>query len=101
MKKRVYSRETKLAALNDLAAGKSAAEVSREYEVKISVLYRWRYEYKKNPEYAFSGKGNISTAEAKLAQYERLVGQLYAENRLLKKALEKLGQLKAEERLRS
>ena len=100
MKKRMYSKETKVAALNDLNAGKPVAEICREYEVNANVLYRWKYEYKKDPEHAFSGKGNISTAEAKLAQYERLVGQLYAENRLLKKALEKLGQLKAEQRLR-
>jgi hypothetical protein len=49
----------------------------------------------------FSGKGNVWTAEARIAQYERLVGELYAENRLLKKALEKLGQLREEKHLRS
>ena len=101
MKKRMYSRETKIAALNELQAGKSVAEVCREYEINANVLYRWKCEYKKDPERAFSGKGNISTAEARIARYERLVGELYAENRLLKKALEKLGQLKAERRLRS
>lgn len=101
MKKRVYSRETKLAALNELQAGKSVAQVSREYEVNANVLYRWKCDYKKDPERAFSGKGNVWTAEARIAQYERLVGELYAENRLLKKALEKLGRLRAEQRLRS
>ena len=99
MKKRQYSKETKIAALNDLNAGKSVAEICREYEVNANVLYRWKHEYKKDPERAFSGKGNISTAEAKIAQYERLVGQLYAENRLLKKALERLEQFRAEQRL--
>lgn len=101
MKKKAYSRETKISALNDLMAGQSVAEVCREYLVNANVLYRWKSEYKKDPERAFSGKGNISTAEARLAQSERLVGRLYAENLLLKKALERLEQLRAEQRLRS
>jgi len=99
MKKRMYSREIKISALNDLRSGKSVAEVCREYQVKMGVLYRWKREYEKDPEHAFSGKGNIATSEAKIAQYERLVGQLYAENRLLKKALERLESLQAERRL--
>lgn len=99
MKKKTYSREVKISALNDLMAGKSIAEVCREYEVKANAIYRWKNEYGKDPERAFSGKGNISTAEARLAQSERLVGRLYAENLLLKKALEKLGSLRAERRL--
>ena len=86
--------------MNDLKSGKSTAEVCRGYQVNLNVLYRWKREYESNPERAFSGKGNISTAEAKLAQYERLVGQLYAENRLLKKALEKLERFQAEQKIR-
>jgi len=99
MKKRIISREVKIAALNDLNAGKTKAEVCREYQVNLNVLYRWKHEYELNPERAFSGKGNISTSEGELARYERLVGQLYAENRLLKKALERLERLQAEQRL--
>lgn len=99
MRKRAYSRETKISALNDLNAGKSAAEVCREYQVKLGVLYRWKREYEKDPAAAFSGKGTPASSDAKIAQYERLVGRLYAENLLLKKALEKLGSLRAERRL--
>ncbi|MEW5997041.1 MAG: transposase [Candidatus Micrarchaeota archaeon] len=100
MKKRVYPRETKIAVLNELQAGRSVAELCRKYEINANLIYRWKCDYKKDPERAFSGKGNISTAEARIAQYERLVGQLYAENRLLKKALERLERLKAEQKLR-
>lgn len=101
MKKKYYSREIKISALNGLKSGKSTAEVCREYQVNLNVLYRWKREYEKNPEQAFSGKGNLITDEAKIAQYERLVGQLYAENRLLKKALEKSERFLAEQKLRS
>jgi len=99
MKKMTYSRETKISALNDLNAGTPVAGVCREYQVKLGVLYRWKREYEKDPANAFSGKGTPASAEARIAQYERLVGRLYAENLLLKKALERLGQLKAEKRL--
>ncbi len=99
MKKMLYSRETKISALNDLNAGKLVAEVCREYQVRQGVLYRWKREYEKDPTNAFSGKGNLASSEARIAQYERLVGRLYAENLLLKKALEKLGSLRAERRL--
>jgi transposase-like protein len=67
MRKRVHSRETKLAALNELQAGKSVVEICREYEINANLLYRWKSDYKKDPERAFSGKGNVWTAEARIA----------------------------------
>ena len=39
---------------------------------------------------SFSGKGNISKPEAKLAESERLIGQLYAENAFLRKVFSSL-----------
>ena len=47
-------------------------------------------EYKESPGTAFSGNGKISKPEAKLAETERLIGQLYAENAFLKKVLSSL-----------
>ncbi len=63
---------------------KSAAQVSRENGIHPSMLSKWKREYKENPGTAFSGNGNISKPEAKLAESERLIGQLYAENAFLK-----------------
>ena len=54
------------------------------------MLSKWKREYKDNPGTAFSGNGNISNQEAKLAESERLIGQLYAENAFLKKVLTSL-----------
>jgi transposase len=98
MKRKVFSKEVKLSVVNDLQAGKTVAEVCREYEVKDSVVRRWRIEYRKDPQNAFSGKGVVQTSEAKLAESQRLVGQLYAETQLLKKALENLRQTVSERR---
>ena len=49
---------------------KSYAQICRDYE--------------KNPDGAFSGYGNLWKESAKIAQYERLIGQLYAESWLTK-----------------
>ena len=74
------------------------AELCREHELHPSLLSKWRLQWQDNPGLAFSGRGNASTSTAKIAELERLVGRLYAENALLKKALSGLENLVAEHR---
>lgn len=93
MKHGQFSKEFKLEVLRELDSGKSVTQVCRERDLKSDLIYRWQHEFRKDPEKAFSGKGNAWTIEAKNAELERLVGQLYAENRLLKKVLERLQRL--------
>ena len=93
-----FTRDFKLKVLNELENGKTVAELSRMYEVHPNILSRWRREYKRNPKEAFAGHGNTYKLEARLAERERLIGQLYAENNLLKKAIESLRELQAEQR---
>lgn len=85
MNRRNFSREFKLKVLGELEAGRPAAELCREYELRHDLIYRWRREYRENPEHAFAGKGNPSTEETKVAQLERKIGQLYLENEFIKK----------------
>ncbi len=85
-----YTREIKISILRELESGKSAAQVCRENDIHPSMLSKWKREYRENPRTAFSGNGNISKPEAKLAESERLIGQLYAENAFLKKVLSSL-----------
>lgn len=85
-----FDRDLKLKILSELDSGKSVAELSRQYEVHPNMIYRWRREYRQNPKEAFAGRGNTWKLEAKLAEYQRMVGQLYAENELLKKAISNL-----------
>jgi transposase len=84
--------------VGELDSGKSVAELSRQYEVHPNMIYRWRREYRQNPKEAFAGRGNTWKLEAKLAEYQRLTGQLYAENELLKKAITNLREFHAEQR---
>lgn len=92
-----FTREFKLSVLRDLD-GKPLAQVCREHELRPTLVSRWQREYRENPREAFSGNGKLYKQDAKIAKYERLLGQLYAENAFLKKALEKLQQLQAEEK---
>lgn len=82
-----FSRDFKLKVLGGLNDGKSAAELSRQYEVHPNVILRWQREFRSNPKDAFAGHGNMCKLEAKLAERDRLIGQLYAEMALLKKAI--------------
>ena len=72
-----FTREFKISVLRELENGKIAAQLCRENDIHPSMLTKWKKEYKENPKTAFSGNGNISKTEAKLAEAERLIGQLY------------------------
>ena len=82
---RKFTREFKVSVVRELEGGKAAAQILREHSIGSSMLYKWRREYRDNPQTAFSGNGNICRAEAKVAEREQLMGQLYAENAFLKK----------------
>jgi transposase len=95
--KRQFSRDFKLSVLKDLET-KRLTEVCRAHNIAPSTVSGWRKDYEANPKEAFNGKGHIWKEDAKIAQYERLIGQLYAEVAFLKKVYERLKQQAAEER---
>lgn len=86
-KRRSFSRDFKVSLLRELENGGSMAELCRMHAVHPSLLSKWRQEYNANPREAFSGCGNTYKLEARLAERERLIGELYAETAFLKKAL--------------
>ena len=85
-----FTKEFKISVLRELENSKTAAQLCREHDIHPTMLSKWKKEYKENPEIAFSGNGNTSNPEARLAESERLIGQLYAENTFLKKVLTSL-----------
>ena len=99
MKRRIFSREFKLSILQELES-KSASQICREHEIHPVLLSSWKRDYEKDPTKAFSGRGNAWKQEAKIAKYERLIGQLYAEITVLKKTAELLQQRRAEEKMK-
>lgn len=97
--RRGFTRESKLDILNELNL-KKAAEVCREQNIHPSLLSKWKKEFNQSPTEAFKGNGNLWKEEAKIAHYERLIGQLYAEIDFLKKTTKRLQELKVEEERR-
>ena len=85
--RRIFSREFKISVLREIGNGTKQAEVCRKYDIHPVMVNRWRKEYEKYPDTAFEGRGNLYKEDARIAELERLVGQLYAENAFLKKAL--------------
>jgi len=77
------------------------AQLSRKHGIHHSLICTWEKEYLRDPENAFKGRGNAYHPDAKIGELERLLGQLYAENILLKKALNSLEQRIQEERKRT
>lgn len=97
--RRKFTREFKLSLINELES-KSFVQVCREHDIHPSLLSKWKRDYQANPQEAFSGNGNIWKEDARVAQYERIIGQQCAEIAFLKKTLEVLQRKRAEERRR-
>jgi transposase len=95
LKRRRFTREFKLQVVREVEAGKNTAQAAREYQVHPTLIVRWRREHQQYAEQAFTGNGRLYKDEARLAELERMIGQLTVENALLKKALLRLeGQLR-------
>ena len=91
--RRVYSRDLKIAAMREIDAGRTLAEVARHLELSPKLLERWRGEWLARGEMAFPGIGRrgvspVLTELQRIGELERKVGQLTMENDFLKKALQ-------------
>jgi transposase len=88
LKRRQFSREFKLEIIAEVESGKSIAQVAREHQIHPITIGNWRKEFGEYGGKAFSGNGNIYKQEARIAELERMIGQLTMENSFLKKALQ-------------
>ncbi len=90
IKRRQFTKEFKLQVIREVEAGKGLAQAAREHQIHASLIGKWRQQHQKYAEQGFQGNGNSYTHEAKIAELERLIGQLTIENNFLKKVLQKL-----------
>jgi len=91
--RRVYGRELKIAAMQEIERGRPISEVARQLELSPNLLQRWRSEWRVRGELAFPGLGRQGVFPAqnelqRMAELERKIGQLTMENDFLKKALQ-------------
>ena len=94
MAKKTYTREFKLKVVRAVESAElRPAQACREYQIAESVLNRWRHEVRLRGEDAFTPLDTPSAAtdyEVRIAELERVCGQLAVENAALKKALQRL-----------
>ena len=80
-----YSREFKLEAVRMAnESGKPVAEVTRELDISVHHLYRWRDQAQKQGDQVFPGHGN---SQDELAKLRRENVRLREERDILKKSL--------------
>jgi transposase len=90
-KRRTFSPEFKAQVVLEVLTGaKSGAQVCREHQIKDSVLSRWKQEFIERAPHLFAPQGLPGRAqsqeEERIAELERLVGQLTMELAMAKKA---------------
>ena len=92
LSRRKFTREFKLAAIEQVEAGVSVAGVARAFEVNPNVLQRWRRELRESPTTAFPGMGQRRQQADRLAQLERKIGHQTLEIDFLKGCLQRIAE---------
>jgi transposase-like protein len=86
-KRRKFSPEYKARLVLALLSGeRSAAAIARKEQLKETLLYEWRVQLIQQAPLVFSPPQANDELVQKVAELERLIGQLTVENELLKKA---------------
>jgi transposase len=88
---RRFSREFKLEAVRQVESGaRRAAQVCREHQLDERQLRRWRREVELRGEAAFSAApaAEVEALEWRIAELERVCGQLAVENAVLKRGIQ-------------
>lgn len=87
-KRRNFDAEFKTRVVLELLTGKkSIAEASREYEIKDTVLLRWKQEFLSKATQVFEQPQDQQEKDARIAELERMVGKLTMKVELQKKVL--------------
>jgi transposase len=85
-RQRSFTPEFKAKVVLDiLVTGKSLGEASREYDIKDSVLSRWRSEFLERAAMVFERGTGPDPRDAQIADLERLLGRMTVELEMAKK----------------
>ena len=85
-----YDREFKREAVRrSFEPGKTAAEVARELDIRVTQLYKWREEFERKQKEAFPGTGR-NTPNNELEKLHRENKRLKQERDILKRSLKEV-----------
>lgn len=86
--RRSFAPEFKLRIVTQIVSGhRTIAELSREHQIKDSLLARWRDQFLANASNVF---GNVPSEDDRIAELERELGRKHMEVEILKKASRRL-----------
>ncbi len=88
LKRRSFSSDFKLRVVREVEAGKSPAQAAREHQLHPNLIATWRKHYEQRGAEAFTPPQ--ADPEQRVAELERLIGQLTIENAFLKNVLARL-----------
>lgn len=89
---RTFTPEFKAQVVLEIISGaKSAAEISRQHQLKPQLVTEWKATFLANAANAFQADVQLREAQARIAELERLVGRQALELEVAKKALSNLG----------
>ncbi|AIE84707.1 transposase [Fimbriimonas ginsengisoli] len=87
-RRRVFAPEFKLRLVVQIVSGqRTLADLSREHQIKDSLLARWRDQFLEKAPEMF---GAAPTGQERLAELEREIGRQHMELEILKKASRRL-----------
>lgn len=72
--------------LREIEAGASIAHTAWHHHLHPNVIRKWREQHDRYADRAFAGNGHAYTDDVRMAELERLIGQLAVENAFLKKS---------------
>jgi transposase-like protein len=101
-KARVFKAEFKAAAVKRMQRGENTSALARELKVRRKLLYEWRdavlsgrpLRPRGRPKKSLEIDPPIQEPPERVEELERLVGQLTAENRFFKGALQRIKELR-------
>lgn len=94
LKRRSFSSAFKLRIVREIEAGKAVAQAAREHQLHPNLIYQWRRRYGERGADAFDPPR--PDPEQRIAELERLIGQLTVENAFLKNVLARLETMRSD-----
>jgi transposase-like protein len=96
MQRRQFTEEFKLRVLSEVASGKSIAEVTRSFNLSKNSVREWQDQAARATEMVMVNQQQLTAMKTTIADLERLVGRLAAENDILKKVAKVQSQMRGE-----
>ncbi len=85
--RRQYSAEFKAKVVLQVLSGeKTSSDICRTHKLNANVLHRWRKEFLEQAASIFERGGTNSEEQQKIAELERMIGQLTVQLEIAKKA---------------